>query len=432
MSTPMPSGPRPGPPQRTPSLPWRMTSAMVMGTAGVVSKCFLYGFNRVEVTGLGRFLDVLDARRDPEKRQRGLITVSNHISVVDDPLVWGVLPLRYAYNPSNLRWSLGAHDICFSNKFFSSFFTYGQVLPTHRLKHSEHGGLFQPSIAQAIRVLSTPQPFYSPSYPSSLSSSSATPSGRSPDSPFGSPTPLTQRITTPATATLTSDPFAEGSLVYSTTGTDVIPSPAAYPGVNKYGWVHIFPEGMVHQNKAVDLRYFKWGVARLILESDPPPDVLPMFIDGTQHIMPEDRTFPRFLPRVGKKIRVAFGEVLDYEETFGDLRRRWRELVRKSQQPQQVQRQESAEKTNGDEEVSRRGGDILSDELKYSREAQEIRIEVARRVREEVLKVRRSFGNHYPDSHPPFGRAETWKLDDDVEKKKKYKSRVDGSQINQD
>jgi monolysocardiolipin acyltransferase len=47
---------------------------MVMGTAGVVSKCFLYGFNRVEVTGLSRFLDVLDARRDPEKRQRGLIT----------------------------------------------------------------------------------------------------------------------------------------------------------------------------------------------------------------------------------------------------------------------------------------------------------------------------------------------------------------------
>jgi hypothetical protein len=28
--------------------------------------------------------------------------------------------------------------------------------------------------------------------------------------------------------------------------------------------------------------------------------------------MPEDRTFPRFLPRVGRKVRVAFGEVVDY------------------------------------------------------------------------------------------------------------------------
>lgn len=35
---------------------------------------------------------------------------------LDDPLIWGVLPLRYALDPENLRWSLGAHDICFKNK----------------------------------------------------------------------------------------------------------------------------------------------------------------------------------------------------------------------------------------------------------------------------------------------------------------------------
>ena len=72
--------------------------------------------------------------------------------------------------------------------------------------------------------------------------------------------------------------------------------------------MHIFPEGLVHQHPNLDLRYFKWGVARLILESEPAPDILPMFIDGTQKIMPENRTFPRFLPRLGKKVRVAFGE----------------------------------------------------------------------------------------------------------------------------
>lgn len=35
---------------------------------------------------------------------------------LDDPLMWGVLPLRYAFNPSNMRWGLGAHDICYKNK----------------------------------------------------------------------------------------------------------------------------------------------------------------------------------------------------------------------------------------------------------------------------------------------------------------------------
>lgn len=37
-------------------------------------------------------------------------------SSVDDPLTWGVLPLRYHFNPSNHRWSLGSYDIVFKNK----------------------------------------------------------------------------------------------------------------------------------------------------------------------------------------------------------------------------------------------------------------------------------------------------------------------------
>lgn len=35
---------------------------------------------------------------------------------LDDPLIWGILPIRYMFSPENLRWSLGAHDICFQNK----------------------------------------------------------------------------------------------------------------------------------------------------------------------------------------------------------------------------------------------------------------------------------------------------------------------------
>ncbi|KAK1756051.1 hypothetical protein QBC47DRAFT_378951 [Echria macrotheca] len=348
-------------PPPTLSLSWRMASATIMGVTGIISRSFLYGLNSVEVTGLSRFLEILETRKDPEKRKRGLLTVSNHVSVLDDPVVWGLLPLSQAFDPTNLRWTLGAHDICFANPLFAAFFNYGQVLPTHRLKHSVHGGPFQPAVTQAIRLLSRQSSVYPP--------------------------------------------------FYTTNGTDRVPTPAVHAR-NRHAWVHVFPEGLVHQHPSSDLRYFKWGVARLILEADPAPDVLPMFIDGTQNVMPEDRTFPRFAPRIGKRIRVAFGDVLDYEATFGDLKRRWDALVRRSRPG------------------SGSLGELDDDDLKFGREAEMIRIEVARRMREEVLKVRGAMGG-FPESDPKLGEAGTWAVDEGI-KQKKYKSRVDGSDINQD
>ncbi|KAK0732845.1 hypothetical protein B0T21DRAFT_444337 [Apiosordaria backusii] len=336
----------------------RVKSSMIMGLTGLISRCFLHGFNTVETHGLAQFRELLDSRADPEKRQRGLLTVSNHVSVLDDPMVWGLLPLSYAFNPNNLRWTLGAHDICFKNRIFASFFTHGQVLPCHRSKHSPHGGLFQPCMTQAIRLLSQPSPAPSVSH-------------------------------------------------YTTTGTDSILSPLTHPHYRRYSWVHVFPEGLVHQHPDVDLRYFKWGIARLILESEPKPDIVPMFIDGTQKCMAEDRGFPKFLPRVGKTIRVTFGEVLDYEETFGDLKRRWDELVRREgakllqqEQQQQQQKQKQMGKTVGwlwktpvaAAAATQQVGELHSEELRHGKEATDIRVEVARRMREEILKLRRERG----------------------------------------
>lgn len=334
----------------------------------------------------------------------------------------------------NLRFPLPPH-LPLSNppprRLFSSFFNHGQVLPCHRLKHSPFGGPFQPCVAQAIRLLSTPP------------------------SPSAAPTP-------------------QSPAWYTTTGADVIPSPLTHAQHRRYSWVHVFPEGMVHQHASTDLRYFKWGVARLILESDPAPDVLPMFIDGTQRVMPEDRAFPRFLPRVGKKVRVGFGEVLDYEATFGDLRRRWEGLVRREQERISSNRSGRSSSRrgsgggDGEQQRQEKGGwglgslmptspwtarkteekgpslalsqlrpsqpplpgELVTDELKYGREAQEIRIEVAQRLRDEILKVRKSLGG-FPEPDPSFALAETWRLDGSIEAKK-YTSRVDGSNINQD
>lgn len=145
----------------------------------------------------------------------------------------------------------------------------------------------------------------------------------------------------------------------------------------------------------------------MILESDPMPDVLPIFIDGTQHMMSEERTFPRFLPRINKTFRIAFGDLLDTERTFGDLRKRWEELVRRETK---------------DGKILAMGE--LNDELKYGREAVKLRIEVARRIREEIEKLRINAG--YPEDDPKLALAETWAKEPPT---KAFKSNVDGSLV---
>jgi monolysocardiolipin acyltransferase len=51
-----------------------------MSTVGAASRAFLYGLNKVEVTGLDNLLGVLDRRKNGQ-RERGLLTVCNHVSV---------------------------------------------------------------------------------------------------------------------------------------------------------------------------------------------------------------------------------------------------------------------------------------------------------------------------------------------------------------
>ena len=74
MSKPSGPGVKPSATPLQPSLPWRMTSSLVMGLTAALSKGFLYTFNSVEVTGLDGFLKILDERKDVGKRERGLIT----------------------------------------------------------------------------------------------------------------------------------------------------------------------------------------------------------------------------------------------------------------------------------------------------------------------------------------------------------------------
>jgi len=107
---------RPEEQSEAPSRPWQAASSVTIGAVGLLCKGFLNGFSRVETHGMDKFLQLLDERQDVAGRQRGLLTVSNHISVMDDPILWGTLPLSYLFNPDNFRWGLGSYDLCFTNK----------------------------------------------------------------------------------------------------------------------------------------------------------------------------------------------------------------------------------------------------------------------------------------------------------------------------
>lgn len=370
---------------------------------------------------------------------------------IDDPLIWGVLPLSVAFQPWNLRWGLGAHDICFANKILSTFFTLGQVLPVHRNLYSQHAGLFQPSMTQAIRLLSA-YPFKTSAdhFPNSTNGVDATSTASTASQSQAQVPSQTKAATVRSLLADLRDPFSDGSLTYSTTGEDVFTAPSAFLS-NRHAWVHVFPEGSVHQHPERQMRYFRWGVSRLVLEAEPMPDLVPMFIDGTSDVMHESRGAPRFVPRAGKDIRVVFGEPVDMEATFGDLRARWKALVRRAADAREaeiraadealarVRRDAEAavsEKTAAADRLAGRHGIVstsgkqaaaagtaaprgkgrpdvlrigeLTEELKYDKEAEAIRVELARRIREEVLKLRRSLG--YPDEDPDkqLGLAKTW------------------------
>ncbi|KAF2456470.1 hypothetical protein BDY21DRAFT_372560 [Lineolata rhizophorae] len=410
----------PPPPPTGASLASRAASTLVMGLSGLLCRTFLFGACKVEVHGLDNFLKVLDERKNVNGREKGLLTISNHVSVyasrLDDPLMWGVLPLRYAMQPDSLRWGLGSFDLCFQNKLLSHFFSYGQVLPTHRLLYSPYGGIFQPAVTQAIRLLSRgpfprPEPYdvalgLSPSHTTSPASSSSLPLHQITNS--ASDTPAEPII---------SDPFSSPSAdvydytTYATCPRDPIlfdaPTAPLHLNTRSHAWLHVFPEGRVHQHATRAMRYFRWGVARLLLEAEPAPDIVPIWIEGLDQVMPEDRKWPRFVPRAGAKVKVCFGDKVEGESVVGDLRGRWRDMVGK-----EIVRAGGAKGDVGEEAARLLPVGEIPPEYEALREGPEavaLREECAHRIRQHVLAMRKKEG--WPDEDPKAGKAETWRVE---------------------
>ncbi|EDO29049.1 predicted protein, partial [Nematostella vectensis] len=75
-----------------------------------------------------------------------LVTVSNHHSCLDDPMLWvddirvddilpffvGMMKMRILLDNRKIRWTLGAKELLFSKPFHSFFFSRGKIIPIMR------------------------------------------------------------------------------------------------------------------------------------------------------------------------------------------------------------------------------------------------------------------------------------------------------------
>lgn len=114
--------------------------AAVMYTLAHLGRTWMTQLNSTHVQGSEHLAAAL--AREPG---RPLITVSNHVASIDDPLVMSaVLPPEAFSTPEQLRWTLCASDRCFHRAALVPFFRAAKVLPVER-----GAGMFQPGLAAA-------------------------------------------------------------------------------------------------------------------------------------------------------------------------------------------------------------------------------------------------------------------------------------------
>ncbi|CAN6440135.1 unnamed protein product [Victoria cruziana] len=139
-------------PGRRMTLDWAATPNHLGGTprrlifaaVGAFSKVVATFLNSTSIHNSETLLHLV--RRRPPGTP--LLTVSNHMSTLDDPLLWGFK--GFPSTDSNLgRWSLAAEDICFKNSMLAYFFRIGKCIPISR-----GAGIYQENMNEALDRLS--------------------------------------------------------------------------------------------------------------------------------------------------------------------------------------------------------------------------------------------------------------------------------------
>jgi monolysocardiolipin acyltransferase len=107
---------------------WKISTQLAVVTAGLTSKLWIEWLNTVQVHNKEALQELLENR----PKDQGLLTVSNHKSCLDDPLLWGILKKRQLIDMDLMRWTSAAEDICFVRPWHTIFFSLGKVFPVVR------------------------------------------------------------------------------------------------------------------------------------------------------------------------------------------------------------------------------------------------------------------------------------------------------------
>ncbi|KAK6911590.1 Phospholipid/glycerol acyltransferase [Dillenia turbinata] len=127
------------------SLLLRFLRTVALPVIGTACHVFMNGLNRVEVYGAEKLHQAMQLR----PKNQPLVTVSNHVASMDDPLVLAsLIPPGALLDAHNLRWTLCATDRCFKNSVTSAFFRCVKVLPVSR-----GDGIYQKGLDLAISKL---------------------------------------------------------------------------------------------------------------------------------------------------------------------------------------------------------------------------------------------------------------------------------------
>ncbi|KAH3666961.1 hypothetical protein OGAPHI_003411 [Ogataea philodendri] len=329
---------------------WNVLSHATCLAAVGSSKLIISLFYNLNLKGLEN-LDRSLAKARAENR--GFVTVMNHMSVCDDPFLWACLPWRYYASLDDIRWGLAAKNICFVSKSSSTFFSLGKLFACERFGR----GPFQGGLDALVRVLS-------------------------PDD------------------TLDTDHIFQGLNESKPIASSLVDnvksfySPKYTPPILRYksSWVHIFPEGYVCQLKPPhnnSMRFFRWGTARLILEPTVAPVVVPIFSDGFEKVAPEaksDDLVDSILPQgIGSTITVNIGRAIE-DRVIEAFRAEWRALC--------------------DKYHDRSNPNDLTPELKFGKEAQNLRSRVCAYLRERVAELR--LENGFAPEDPRLASQKFW------------------------
>jgi len=138
----------PLPDLRKPHRIWNLGVTLVIPLVGILSKLTTTCLNKFDVYNRKTLFKAL------EQRPVGcpLVTVSNHGSCLDEPILWGNLKLRHLLKARSMRWSLGAHDICFTTPIHAVFFALGRTVPIVR-----GAGVYQKAMDFCIEQLNNGQ-----------------------------------------------------------------------------------------------------------------------------------------------------------------------------------------------------------------------------------------------------------------------------------